>query len=383
MTADERHNSTGGGDNAARTLLVVERRRSWLAPLVALVIALVVLLILLIPGVLVYPDPGVAVRSGPAVSPDAVADSNRALADRIAELRRLLDARVCVAEAGKYQLPDGSTAPAMPPPALSAVPDQVTPEGQPFAGSLLDLLDRSTVLVLQVGPDESLLGNGTGIYVAQGAVLTNQHVVAGPPGSRLIVVGRTGGVSEATVRGTTRGSEAGEPDFALLAVARPDPQALPLDFAPPVSRLSGVVAAGFPGLVMESDEDFRRLLSGDTSNPPAPAVTEGVVTAIQAQDGASLILHTAQITPGNSGGPLVDRCGRLVGVNTFIRAQEVGRMNYALSAGDATTFLRDQGVTPRVLDNACIPAPLTEPAAPARGASAPDAAPPDAPAQGE
>lgn len=381
MTADDRHNAAGGGDDAARTLLVVERRRTWLAPLVALVLALLILLILLIPGVLVYPDPGVAARPEPAVSPDAVAESNRALADRIAELRRLLDARVCVAGEGEYQLPDGSTAPATPPPALSAVPDQVTPEGEPFDGSLLDLLDRSTVLVLQVGPDDSLLGNGTGIYVADGAVLTNQHVVAGPPGSRLIVVGRTGGVSEATVRGSTRGSETGEPDFALLAVARPDPQALSLGFAPPVSRLAGVVAAGFPGMVMESDEDFRRLLSGDASNPPAPAVTEGVVTAIQPRDGASLILHTAQITPGNSGGPLVDRCGRLVGVNTFIRAQEVGRMNYALSAGDAASFLRGLGVTPRVLDNACTPGPLAEPAAPAP--DAPPAAAPDAPARGE
>ena len=49
------------------------------------------------------------------------------------------------------------------------------------------------------------------------------------------------------------------------------------------------------------------------------AVTQGIVSNPQQKQGnIDYIQHDAALNPGNSGGPLVDQDGAIVGVNTFI-----------------------------------------------------------------
>ncbi|MDB4936506.1 MAG: serine protease, partial [Labilithrix sp.] len=78
-----------------------------------------------------------------------------------------------------------------------------------------------------------------------------------------------------------------------------------------------VVAAGFPGVGMT----------------PSFQVTKGVVSnahfASEERDvGIAYLQHTAAIDPGNSGGPLLDETGRLIGMNT---AKVSGRDNVSLA----------------------------------------------------
>ncbi|HSC26811.1 MAG TPA: trypsin-like peptidase domain-containing protein, partial [Vicinamibacterales bacterium] len=47
-------------------------------------------------------------------------------------------------------------------------------------------------------------------------------------------------------------------------------------------------------------------------------VVTGVVHAAPARDGRSWIEADLRLAPGNSGGPLADACGRVIGVNTMI-----------------------------------------------------------------
>jgi hypothetical protein len=46
-------------------------------------------------------------------------------------------------------------------------------------------------------------------------------------------------------------------------------------------------------------------------------VTRGIVSAVRIDGGVTLLQTDAAINPGNSGGPLLDRSGRVVGVNTM------------------------------------------------------------------
>jgi hypothetical protein len=121
-----------------------------------------------------------------------------------------------------------------------------------------------------------------------------------------------------------------------------------------VDRLDNVIAAGYPAIVIETDENYQRLMEGDMTAMPTVSFTDGIVTAMQHPSGADLILHSATVSPGNSGGPLVDRCGRVVGVNTFVRSEETyRRMNYALAADELMKFLNDNGLDVNEVAEVC------------------------------
>jgi S1-C subfamily serine protease len=207
------------------------------------------------------------------------------------------------------------------------------------------------VLVLVRGADGNV-ASGSGFFVAPGIVLTNRHVVEGGRDRRIVVVNRTIGVKAAEVQAETPLGPPGSPDFAQLRVPESD-KVVPLSFGPPAEAMANVVAAGFPGMVLRSDDRFRKLIAGEASDPPDITVTTGIVGQVQQIGGATTLLHQAQVTPGNSGGPLVDGCGRVMGVNTFIQAAREGRWDYALGAADAARFLASNGVSVRNEVSAC------------------------------
>jgi S1-C subfamily serine protease len=55
--------------------------------------------------------------------------------------------------------------------------------------------------------------------------------------------------------------------------------------------------------------------------------------------GTETLIHSAPLAKGNSGGPLVDFCGRVVGVNTFVRAGPLRNLNFALGTVALVRFL--------------------------------------------
>ncbi|MCS7294922.1 MAG: trypsin-like peptidase domain-containing protein [Chloroflexota bacterium] len=63
-----------------------------------------------------------------------------------------------------------------------------------------------------------------------------------------------------------------------------------------------------------------RLVERIGANPVvqgSPTFTFGNFSTVRIFEGAEFLQHNADINPGNSGGPLVDQCGRVVGVNTI------------------------------------------------------------------
>ncbi|MEQ8651902.1 MAG: serine protease [Kiloniellales bacterium] len=351
--------------NQPEEAVVVERRRPWLPVLIATLLAAIILVVLLIPGVLIYPEEDTTADDRQRMI-TLQEESNKALEERIAGLRALVqDDEVCVAEDGFFRRDeDGKLAPfgpaeeALLPRAAGRQPlaEEEVPEGVAFEGNLVELLDLATVMVL--APQAK--AQGTGFFVAPGLIVTNRHVIGADSKTPLIVLGK--GLDRpipASLVAETGSSDFFTPDYALLKIEGADD--LPyLAMTDKAKKLQEVVAAGFPGLLNETDEDIQRLASGDMQSMPEPSVTTGVITAQQAPRGADVLVHTATISGGSSGGPLVDECGRVVGMNTFVRSrkQDGGRLNYALATPSLVAFLKQQNVDAKVSTETCAPKPL-------------------------
>jgi S1-C subfamily serine protease len=129
-----------------------------------------------------------------------------------------------------------------------------------------------------------------------------------------------------------------------------------LDLTLEAPKLAGVVAAGYPAVVVQHDGNFQRMLKGDLSAAPDLNMTKGSVQSHQSGPGGTpLMVHTASIAKGNSGGPLVDGCGRVVGVNTFINVDQSqsARINYAIRSAAVAGFVQAANANARMDSRPC------------------------------
>jgi S1-C subfamily serine protease len=300
--------------------------------------------------------------------------TNDALRTEIEQARAALAGDVC--RPGDFGL-SPLTPPQVTPVQPSALPPPA-PGQQPFQGTLIGLLDQGTVLVLGPLANGQGVGTGTGFVVAPGIVVTNAHVVAGLDPARTYVVNRLlGRPRTVQVVAQTPDPAPGRADFAILRLPADAPALAPLGLTRVASRLDPVIAAGFPQAIMQTDANFQALLDGNIQSIPELAVTDGLVSAVQSLPSGLVVMpHTAAISRGNSGGPLVDRCGRVVGVNTFgfFNAEQGERVSYAQKVESLLAFLAANGVTVPEVTGACTPAPV------APGGPAASAAPPASPA---
>lgn len=175
---------------------------------------------------------------------------------------------------------------------------------------------------------EDAISSGTGFAVTDdGWLLTNAHVVESC--HRIEVAGK-GIAGDPRIDSTN--------DLALIKVDAKQPMT-PLVFRNAPIRLGeDIVAIGFPlaGLLSDSIK-----------------ITTGNVNALAGlRNDTRYIQISTPIQPGNSGGPVVDRAGYLLGITTATfskkAADEIGitaqNVNFAIRASVAELFLQSQGI---------------------------------------
>lgn len=138
-------------------------------------------------------------------------------------------------------------------------------------------------------------GTGSGFIVGDGKfVITNYHIVQ--TAKKIAVRNGTGIVSEAKIANYSK-----EYDLAILKLENPYPKKFAIDsknFAEPKIG-ADVISIGYPGIGITFDQ---------------PTITQGIISKIF-DDETGIMLTTAAINQGNSGGPIFNLEGKLVGIS--------------------------------------------------------------------
>jgi len=205
----------------------------------------------------------------------------------------------------------------------------------PSDADLLDAYSRAvTAVVDRIGPAVVSIHTGEGrrasefepagagsgfVITPDGYILTNSHVVAEARGIRALFI--DGQKMMATVVGRDPST-----DLAVIRVS-----ASGLSYASLID--SSALRVGQLVIAVGNPFGFQSSVS--------TGVVSSLGRALRSQDGRlieNIIQHTAPLNPGNSGGPLLDSRGRVVGINTAIIAQAQG-IGFAVPASTARSVV--------------------------------------------
>jgi S1-C subfamily serine protease len=136
-------------------------------------------------------------------------------------------------------------------------------------------------------------------------------------------------------------------DVAILKVDATNLPTIPLGSDTTLQVGDSVYALGYPGKA-----SFDTGLS-DRTTVTATMASGQVTNRLRSTDGFSAIENTATMNHGNSGGPLVDAHGRVVGLTTALDSSTEatsgingGKFFYAVPISEVRKYLREQGITP-------------------------------------
>lgn len=201
----------------------------------------------------------------------------------------------------------------------AAVPEprNVIPPAAPAAESALstaleDVVDRAMPAIVLV---ETTSGRGSAFFVQHDTLITNVHVVQN---DGYVTLRKMDG-SSVNARVHTRAPAF---DIAVLKVAQP--------------------SSSQPFLTMGSAQSLKAgqevIVIGSALGTLQNSVSRGIVSGLRNSGGVTLVQSDAAANPGNSGGPMLDRSGKVVGILTAGYKGQQG-LNFAVSIDHARDIL--------------------------------------------
>jgi len=208
------------------------------------------------------------------------------------------------------------------PAVVAATADEISrPEpAVPSPLSLEDLIRRSMPAVVRVEAPE---GFGSGFFIKRDTLLTNVHVVGKATSVAVRMPNNT--MHRAVVETT-----APELDVAIL-------------------RVTDAISETQPVLLLGSGTAARQgqeVIVLGTPMGLQNTVTRGIVSAVRQIGPVTLVQTDAAVNPGNSGGPVLDRDGMVIGIATMAVKAGLGQgLSFAVAIDHATALIAGQRVS--------------------------------------
>ena len=198
---------------------------------------------------------------------------------------------------------------------MPPAPDLVSPvraTGSAPAPTTEDIVAKALPAVVVV---ETSAGRGSAFFVDRDRLLTNHHVIVGQSYVKLRLSDNT--VLDARIIATSA-----DYDLAVLKLMQPGPDRafLTLGTVQDVRQGQEVLAIGTPLGVFQN------------------TVTRGIVSSLRQLDKVLVLQTDTALNPGNSGGPLIDHAGQVIGINTLAFRGSQG-LNFAVAIDHAKALM--------------------------------------------
>ena len=195
-------------------------------------------------------------------------------------------------------------------PAETSAPAPTPSSATPLSASTEEMVDRVMPAVVLI---KATSGRGSGFFVRHDTLITNEHVVEN---ETYVTLQKNDGT---TVSARVE-THAPAFDLAILKVATP-------------SASQAVIPMGTARGLRPGQEI---VVIGSALGTLQNSVSRGVVSGLRNAGGATLVQTDAATNPGNSGGPMLDRNGSVIGVTTMQYKDAQG-----LNFGVAIDHVRD------------------------------------------
>ncbi len=231
----------------------------------------------------------------------------------------------------------------------TAVPQVTVESPQPAAStseslSVSEIYEQSYQSVVEItstsnqssplGGEQQAQGQGSGfVFDSEGHIVTNDHVVEGA--ESVSVRFWDGSSYDATVVGTDPST-----DLAVIKVDAPAEALKPLELgdSTQLSVGEGVVALGSPfGLEGTATSGIVSALNREMTSPNNFTISNSIQT-------------DAAINHGNSGGPLLNAAGQVIGVNTQIKSDSGGSDGIGFAIPSATVA----SIAPQIISSGSV-----------------------------